>query len=89
MGVAQKAFPKIMRWQNIGDGLKCIRWASVQAALASFLPPECIHLDTSLDTMEVLDLGDGGARHSFRGSHSFPIQLRLSCPVHRITRLRS
>jgi len=29
------------------------------AALASFLPPECIHLDAALDTVEVLDMGGG------------------------------
>ena len=74
MGVAQKAFPKIMRWQNNGDGLNCIRWASVQAALASFLPPECIHLDSALDTMEVLELGSGreAVRVAFKARDGTP-----------------
>jgi len=26
---------------------------------------ECIHLDAAFDTVEVLELADGGARHSF------------------------
>ena len=53
-------------------GMLCIRWSTVQAVLASFLPPECIHLDSTLDTIEQLDLADG------RGLHSPTFLLNLS-----------
>ena len=44
---------KVIRW-SLG-----IRWAEVQAALASFLPESCIHLDASLDGLEVVEYADG------------------------------
>ena len=40
-------------------GMLCIRWSNVQAVLASFVPPECIHLDSTLDTIELLEAADG------------------------------
>lgn len=55
------AFPAIIRAQH-GAGLICIRWAEAQAALASFLPAHCVHLDASLDGIELVEYADGTAK---------------------------
>ena len=55
-------FPMVMRMQNGGAGLVTIRWAALQSALASFLPASCIHLDASLDELEVLELANGAEK---------------------------
>ena len=53
-----RAVPALLRARH-GAGLVCIRWASAQAALASFLPAECVHLDAALSDVAVVDFADG------------------------------
>jgi salicylate hydroxylase len=59
--LAGGAFPAIIKAQH-GAGLICIRWAEAQAALASFLPPHCIHLDASLDGIELVEYENGATK---------------------------
>ena len=60
-GVLGVAMPRILKAQH-GAGLVCIRWAEAQAALASFLPDSCIHLDAALESAEVIEFADGAER---------------------------
>ena len=53
-----RAVPALLRARH-GAGLVCIRWASAQAALASFLPAECVHLDAALSDVAVVEFADG------------------------------
>ena len=52
------AAPAALRARH-GAGLVCIRWAAVQAALASFLPPEAIVLDAAVASVSAVDRADG------------------------------
>ena len=58
MKAMSKAFPVVLRAKH-GAGLVCIRWASVQGALASFLPEHVIHLDASIVGTKVVEFRDG------------------------------
>ena len=55
---ATRVVPKLLRARH-GAGLLCIRWASAQDALASFLPKECLHLDATLRDISIVDFADG------------------------------
>jgi 2-polyprenyl-6-methoxyphenol hydroxylase-like FAD-dependent oxidoreductase len=55
---ATRVVPKLLRARH-GAGLLCIRWASAQDALASFLPKECLHLDATLSDISIVDFADG------------------------------
>lgn len=58
MQLLSKAVPQILKAKH-GAGLVCIRWASAQAALASFLPEHVIHLDASVVGTKVVEFRDG------------------------------
>jgi len=53
-----RALPLLMRARH-GAGLVCVRWAEAQAALASFLPAHVVHLDASVDAIDVIERADG------------------------------
>ena len=67
LGLVSKAVPALLR-VKYGAGLVCVRWASARAALASFLPSECVHLDAALDGIAATEFEDGsrGVLVSFR-----------------------
>ena len=69
-----RAVPALLRAKH-GAGLVCIRWASAQAALASFLPAECVHLDATLSEFAVVDFADGskGVAVSFARRDGTPV----------------
>jgi salicylate hydroxylase len=48
-----QAFPSPMQ-ATYGEPMVCIRWGALQSTLASFLPPECLNLDSGLRNFTVI-----------------------------------